>query len=645
MLNRIKSHDIQIIILEYLKQNRILDIFKYSKNYHLKFNLTHDDYLSYFFNKIPSIENIMYSTDEKYIFKELKKYTTKNISNDILKKNLIHYCAIKDDFVLSLDNIYFDEIFNEKILLKQKKIQNIKIEFREYLSQSDITSFVDVENFLNKRIKKYNHFCKKLELLLYTEIFIEEIYFDLNYQVHNETFFIDKNKDMIEYKENMTEQEKNILINIKLKRAELINKILEKNCKHIQKLEYIVFDKENIDKSIIYPLVDIEKFVNVKELNLFILYDSQEFEHIFNLTFNLEKLKVLRIRGYNYINNILINESLSVYIKKEILDKLESLKIKKVRWFVFNNECFHFKNLKNANIEFFQYNDIININSKKYFHEEFLKGNISWEKLERLKINIPFGYDKIKKSYKNNQIRDFINIANLRGMYDSSQEFYQEFFNYIFKNQILYLKTNKENKTIDDFIIKIHDDYGMHDSGYKPTIKYEKKLNIVKITLEGKLYCQDVFHCPAESPLRNINLNNAKIDEKLDGFFIDNYSLEQFKKINELIFSLNNTFEDELKEYKKLCQYREIEKELKKKSVSELNDKIENINKKIKLLSQDNSNDSFENKLIEIHKLILLYTINIIKDMQESINHLTIKRKKLENIDYDFDYPLGSLFE
>ena len=565
MLNRIKSHDIQKIILEYLKQNRILDIFKYSKNYHLKFNLTHDDYLSYFFNKIPSIENIMYSTDEKYIFKELKKYTTKNISNDILKKNLIHYCAIKNDFVLSLDNIYFDEIFNEKILLKQKKITNIKIEFREYLSQSDITSFVDVENFLNKRIKKYNHLFKKLELLLNIEIFIEEIYFDLNYQVHNETFFIDKNKDIIEYKENMTEQEKNILINLKLKRAELINKILEKNCKHIQKLEYIVFDKENIDKSIIYPLVDIEKIVNLKELNLFILYNSQEFEHIFNLSFNLEKLKVLRIRGYNYINNMLINDSLSVYIKKEILDKLESLKIKKVRWFVFNNECFHFKNLKNANIEFFQYNDIININSKKYFHEEFLKGNISWEKLERLKINIPFGYDKIKKSYKNNQIRDFINIANLRGMYDSSQEFYQEFFNYIFKNQILYLKTNKENKTIDDFIIKIHDDYGMNDSGYKPTIKYEKKLNIVKITLEGKLYCQDVFHCPAESPLRSIKLNNAKIDEKLDGFFIDNYSLDQFKKINELIFSLNNTFEDELKEYKKICQYKEIEKESKKK--------------------------------------------------------------------------------
>lgn len=190
----------------------------------------------------------------------------------------------------------------------------------------------------------------------------------------------------------------------------------------------------------------------------------------------------MKIRGYNYINNNFSCDSLSVYIKKEILDKLETLKIKKVRWFVLNNEYFHFKNLRNVNIEFFQWNNIININSKKYFHEEFLNGNISWEKLERLKINIPFDYERINKSYKNKQIRDFINIANLREMYDSSDEFYQEFFKYIFKNQILYIETNKENKTIDDFIIKIHDDYGNNCSGYKPTIKYEKKLKIVNIS-------------------------------------------------------------------------------------------------------------------------------------------------------------------
>ena len=201
--------------------------------------------------------------DEISIFKELKKYTSKNISNDILKKNLIHYCAKKNDFILSLENIFFNEIFNEKIILNQKS--KIKIEFREYLSQNNIIylinerkPYVEIENYLNERVKKYNLLIKKLELLLNTELFIEEIFFDLYYQINNETFSIDKNKDIIEYKENLTDKEKNILINFKLKRAELINKILEKNCKNIQKLEYIVLEKQNIDKSIIYPLIDLE---------------------------------------------------------------------------------------------------------------------------------------------------------------------------------------------------------------------------------------------------------------------------------------------------------------------------------------------------------------------------------------------------
>ena len=97
MLNNIKSNNIRITILEYLKQNKILDIFKYSKLYYLKFNLTNYDYLSYFFSKIPdSLEDILDRNDDEIsIFKELKKYTSKNISNDILKKNLIHYCAKK----------------------------------------------------------------------------------------------------------------------------------------------------------------------------------------------------------------------------------------------------------------------------------------------------------------------------------------------------------------------------------------------------------------------------------------------------------------------------------------------------------------------------------------------------------------------
>ena len=322
--------------------------------------------------------------------------------------------------------------------------------------------------------------------------------------------------------------------------------------------------------------------------------------------------------------------------------------MKKVRWFVLNNEYFHFKNLRNANIELFQYNNIININSKKYFHEEFLNGNISWGKLERLKINIPFffDYEKINKRYKNKEIKDFINIANLRETYDSSFEFYQEFFKYIFKNQILYIKTNKENKAIDDFIIKIHDDYGENWSGFKPTIKYEKKLKTVNITLGGRIYCKNVFGIPVESPLKLIDLSNAKIDPKLNGFFIDNYTLDQFKKINELIISLNKNIEDELKEFRQIYQYREIEKELRIKYINEINDKIETFNKRIELLSKDNSNDNFEQNLAEIQKLILLRAIDGFEEMKKTVNQMKIKKNisAPSNCNYDVDFSIYNLF-
>ena len=631
MLNSIKSNDIQIIILEYIKQNRILDIFKYSKYHQIKFNLTKEKYLSYFFNKIPdSLENIMDNYDENSIFEEIKKYTTNHFSNDTLKKNLIYYCAKKNEFILSLDNIFFDEIINEKILLNKKA--NIKFGFREYLSLDDIIhlkngrkSYAEIGNYLNEIIKKYNVLITKLELLLNTEIFIEEIFFDIIYQIINKSFIIDNNKDIIENIENITNEEKNILINFKIKRAELINKILEKHCKNIKKLDYIILDKKNIDISIRYPLLHIEKFVNLKDLNLFILYNSQKSEHIFEFNYNLEKLKHLKITGHINTYNILSYYPLSLYIKKEILDELETIKIKKVRWFVLNNEYFHFKNLKNMNIEFFQYNNIINTNSKKYFHEELLNGNINWEKLERLKINIPFYNNRINKTYKNKEIRDFINIANVRKMHDSSFEFYQEFFKFIFKNQILYIKTNKENKAIDNFIIKIYDNFSMIFSGFKPTIKYEKKLKIVKITLEGILYCSNFLHVPVKSPLSVINLSNIKMDPNLDGFFIDNYTLDQFKKINELILSLEKNIEDGLKEYKQISANREIEKELKIKYINEINDKIETFNKKVELLSQDNNSDTFEKKLSEIQKLILLRAIDGLKKMKQIVSQMEIK--------------------
>lgn len=54
----------------------------------------------------------------------------------------------------------------------------------------------------------------------------------------------------------------------------------------------------------------------------------------------------MKIFGYNYIFNSIINNSLGLYISKETLDKLDTLKIKNLRWFVLDKEYFDFKNIK-----------------------------------------------------------------------------------------------------------------------------------------------------------------------------------------------------------------------------------------------------------------------------------------------------------
>ena len=88
-------------------------------------------------------------------------------------------------------------------------------------------------------------------------------------------------------------------------------------------------------------------------------------------------------------------------------------------------------------------------------------------------------------------------------------------------------------------------------------------------------------------------------------------------------FSLEINIEDEQKEYKQICANREIEKKLK---IKYINDKIETINKKIEILSQDNNNDTFEKKLKKIQKLILLRAIDGIKKMEKVINQMKIKK-------------------
>ena len=195
----------------------------------------------------------------------------------------------------------------------------------------------EIEEYLNKNIKLYNEFFKKIEIL-FNDYIIEGIKLEIESTKWNingkiiTIYTIDYTNNIIEYKDNQTTEEKNLLI---------------KNYKNIKKLELTLL-KNAIDKNIICPLVDLNKFDNLISLDLYIL-DTNEYNeekpYIFKFNYNLKKLRNLRIElSPDYQNSYL-------YIQNEILNRLNSLKVIHTNWFILNTERFNFNNIKELLIE------------------------------------------------------------------------------------------------------------------------------------------------------------------------------------------------------------------------------------------------------------------------------------------------------
>ena len=172
-------------------------------------------------------------SNENNIFSNLNKYISKNISKDFLKNITIKYCALKYPLI-SLNNIYFNEILKEKILFN---IINTKIllNFEEYLSQNDILDLIskggNIQKYLDNKMKLYNILFNKLQKFLNSDIIIDEIYFRKPLKEEFKYFYdlknillVDYEKDIINYNENEANEEKNILINHKIKRIEIQKK-------------------------------------------------------------------------------------------------------------------------------------------------------------------------------------------------------------------------------------------------------------------------------------------------------------------------------------------------------------------------------------------------------------------------------------
>ena len=655
MLENIKSIYICKKILECISNRTILNLFRYNKFYQTKFNIKKFDYIFEIFNTIDlDLQNDIYRLKETYncnlenLFNNLKKKFPFFISNDILKECLINYAAKMDNNILSINHIYFNEIVEKRLLLKKNNF-NIEFDLEENLSQNDLINIIThqnskdkVSNYLKEKLNLNNSLIKKLEVILNSDINLNSIYFEIRDQ---SILSIDVEKDKLEFNGKESFEEKNILIDFKLKRADLINKILEKNCKNIKEMKYIVFEEKttkNIKK--IFPLIELDKFENLNKLDLDILYNGENANYIiYNFTNKLSKLKELKINEYSrrYRNDIL-----NLYLQKETLNRLKSLEIKYMNWIVNQNESFDFKGLERIHLDnvFLPQKEI---EGKKYFFKEMLKGNLKWESLKTIEIYLTF--DMIPEQideFKNKEIINLLKVARERESYEpEDSDFFPNFFKFIFSNQNIYIKANENNKNIENFKLYIYDSNPCMTCQIKEIV-YEKKEKNVNIYLGEKIYGESLYtNFLYESPLIYVNFNNFVLDPCLDSFTFDHHTIETVNKIKQFL-------SDELKKieyYKKGYKIYDKKDFDFDKEINELTLKMDSLKNKRKYENKGDEN-SYEKIMFEIEDRSVSTQLDeierLIKKLKIKKNEKRSKKKEVFNkkCNYDIDMSLNDFF-
>ena len=194
MIENIKSIYILENISKYLNKRDVFNIFRYNKLFQNKLGFTKNDYLYEYCNKIPEIKLMLSRNryEEKKgvrgIIKLIKSLNKDILNKKKLKENIIEYLALREDFCLSIDHIFFNQIIKKKIELGIKKI---KIKFNleeENLSGDYILDIIEnrknniitknEEKYIENIIKYINKYIKKLEFLLNNDIVISESYFN-----------------------------------------------------------------------------------------------------------------------------------------------------------------------------------------------------------------------------------------------------------------------------------------------------------------------------------------------------------------------------------------------------------------------------------------------------------------------------------
>ena len=232
---------------------------------------------------------------------------------------------------------------------------------------------------------------------------------------------------------------------------------------------------------------------------------------------------------------------------------------------------------------------------------------------------------EFNEEYKNQEIINFIKVSNTRESYgESKSQFFQDFFEFIFNNQILFIKTKENNINIDNFIISIYDNNICPICAKNP-IRYQKNGKYVNVMVDGILYGESFSAYYLREPaLEYIDLDKFNINPELDSFTIDHLTIDQLKQIKILISEHFKKIENYKVFFKNLgnLNINDLENKLNELLLIEkfLNDELDNINKKGRIKEK-----YFENRLKQINEYAYRQEkdtiINIIKELKIKITN------------------------
>ena len=167
------------------------------------------------------------------------------------------------------------------------------------------------------------------------------------------------------------------------------------------------------------------------------------------------------------------------------------------------------------------------------------------------------------------------------------------------------------------------------------------------MTIKGTLFGINNYGEYEESAIKNINLDNIKIDQNLDSFLVDGFNIEQLNQIKNYLLTSEKELQIYLQKYYELLNKSRrdnyISKESKEKYNNKLNEKIEKIKK---IWKANETNPDIGKNFAIIKDSFFLSEIKAIEKLLQIIESIPTKKKIYHpKKNYYDDFPVNDLFD